>query len=166
VIAPSDRVKRAIWRRQGLASGERTIPEETAVSFTYDGGSYAVMMATPQDLEDFAYGFSLTEGIVGSIEDIEHLEVIEEDLGIELRISLAGPRSHLWRTPPASCRASRLRPVRDRVSRRGDADAAQSAGRGIVPARRDHEGARCACAGAGAQPRNPRRSCRCVLAAR
>jgi FdhD protein len=93
VIAPSDRVKRGIWRRQGLASGERAIPEETAVSFTYDGGSYAVMMATPQDLEDFAYGFSLTEGIVGSIEDIEHLEVIEEDLGIELRMWLAAPRS-------------------------------------------------------------------------
>jgi FdhD protein len=93
VIAPSDRVKRDIWRRQGLASGERTVPQETAVSFTYDGGSYAVMMATPQDFEDLAYGFSLTEGIVGSIEDIEYLEVIEEDLGIELRMWLAAPRS-------------------------------------------------------------------------
>ncbi len=93
MIAPSDRVKRDIWRHQGLVSGERTIPEEMAVSFTYDSGSYAVMMATPQDLEDFAYGFSLTEGIVGSIEDIEHLEVIEEDLGIELRMWLAPPRS-------------------------------------------------------------------------
>jgi len=92
VTAPFDRAKRDIWRRQGLASGERAIPKETAVSFTYNGGSYAVMMATPQDLEDFAYGFSLTEGIVGSIEDIEHLEVIEEDLGIELRMWLNAPR--------------------------------------------------------------------------
>jgi FdhD protein len=90
--APLDRVKRDIWRRQGVASGERAIPEETAISFTYDGGSYAVMMATPQDLEDFAYGFGLTEGIVGAIEDIDHLEVIGEDLGIELRMWLTAPR--------------------------------------------------------------------------
>jgi FdhD protein len=92
VTAPLDRVKREVWRRQGLASGLRAIPEETAISFTYDGGSYAVMMATPQDLEDFAYGFSLTEGIVGNIDDIERLEVIEGDLGIELRMWLAAPR--------------------------------------------------------------------------
>jgi FdhD protein len=92
VTSPLARAKRDIWRRQGVASGERAIPEETAISFTYDGGSYAVMMATPQDLEDFAYGFSLTEGIVGATEDIEHLDVIEEDLGIELRMWLAAPR--------------------------------------------------------------------------
>jgi len=93
VTAPLVRVKRNVWRRQALASGERAIPEESAISFTYDGGSYAVMMATPQDLEDFAYGFSLTEGIVTAIDDIEHLEVIEQDLGIELRMWLASPRS-------------------------------------------------------------------------
>jgi FdhD protein len=87
-----DRVGSKIWRRGGFATGERAIPEETAISFTYDGGSYAVMMATPQDLEDFAYGFSLTEGIIGGIDDIEQLEVIEGDLGIELRMWLGARR--------------------------------------------------------------------------
>ena len=97
---PLDRVSRLAWRRQGgvesCTAGERAIPEETAISFTYDGGSYAVMMATPQELEDFACGFSLTEGIVASIDEIERLEVIEEDLGIELRMWLAAPRSAVY----------------------------------------------------------------------
>jgi FdhD protein len=92
VASPLQRVNGIAWRCQAMNASERAIPEETAVSFTYNGGSYAVMMATPQDLEDFAYGFSLTEGMVSSPEEIERLEVIEEDLGIELRMWLAEPR--------------------------------------------------------------------------
>lgn len=96
MVAPLDRVRRELWRPQGLASGERAIPEETAVSFTYDGGSYAVMMATPQDLEDFAYGFSLTEGVIRSTDEIVQLDVVEQDLGIELRTWLAEPRAAIY----------------------------------------------------------------------
>jgi FdhD protein len=91
MAAPLNRVRSKAWRRSGFGAGERAIPEETAICFTYDGGSYAVMMATPQDLEDFAYGFSLTEGVIGGVDDIERLEVIEGDLGIELRMWLAAP---------------------------------------------------------------------------
>jgi FdhD protein len=92
VAQPVDRVFRTAWQRNSFVAGERAIPEETAVAFIYNGGSYAVMMATPQNLEDFALGFSLTEGIVCSADEIERLDVIEEDFGIELRMWLTEPR--------------------------------------------------------------------------
>lgn len=85
---PIARVERKAWRSGKLAEGDRTIPEETAVAFTYNGSSYAVMMATPQDLEDFALGFSLTERIVGVPGEIESLQVIDESIGIELQMRL------------------------------------------------------------------------------
>lgn len=82
-------VRRRIWRETGLQEGDRPIPEETAVSLTFNGGSYAVMMATPQDLEDFAVGFSLNEGIIDRPTAIDSLEVIRLDDGVELRMWLA-----------------------------------------------------------------------------
>ena len=78
-----------IARRNGrLAEGERFVPEETPVAFSYAGSTHAVMMATPADLEDFAVGFSLTEGIVTGPGEIETIEVLAEDKGIDVQIRL------------------------------------------------------------------------------
>jgi FdhD protein len=88
---PTTAVACLIWRRQGVADGMRVIPEEAAIAFTYDGGSYAVMMATPQNLEDFALGFSITEGLAASAADIRQLDIVEHDAGIELRMWLTEP---------------------------------------------------------------------------
>jgi len=92
VTDPIDRVVRTAWRGNTFAAGDRSIPEETAIAFTYNGMSYAVMMASPQDLDDFARGFSLTEGIVTSADEIERLDIVESDIGIELRMWLTEPR--------------------------------------------------------------------------
>lgn len=86
---PAISTPRYVWRESGFSESHRSIPEETAVAITYNGGTYAVMMATPQDLEDFAVGFSLDEGVVRSPAEIESLEVLPLDDGIELRMWLA-----------------------------------------------------------------------------
>jgi FdhD protein len=92
-MRPVKIVHRQIWRESGLSSGDRSIPEETAVALTYNGGTYAVMMTTPQDLADFAIGFSLSEGIVGSSADIESLDIVCLDDGVELRMWLNKPEA-------------------------------------------------------------------------
>jgi len=90
---PVQTVPRQIWRDGGSSLGSRSIPEETAVAVTYNGGTYAVMMATPQDLEEFAIGFSLSEGVIDSVADIVSLDIVRLDDGVELRMWLSKPRA-------------------------------------------------------------------------
>ncbi|MBL0169926.1 MAG: formate dehydrogenase accessory sulfurtransferase FdhD [Gemmatimonadaceae bacterium] len=81
---------RTVWF-DGRADAESTreIPVETPVNIVYDGAPFAVMMATPQDLEDFAYGFSLTEGVIAVASDIRRVECQPQERGLALRVSLA-----------------------------------------------------------------------------
>jgi FdhD protein len=92
---PVRTASRQIWRDGRPSDGTRLIPEETALALTYNGGTYAVMMGTPQNLRDFAVGFSLSEGIVQSPGEIETLDIVELDDGIELRMWLEPSRAVL-----------------------------------------------------------------------
>lgn len=89
---PVTRVGVTSWRSGTLAASTRAVPAETAIALTYDRVSFAVMMATPQNLDDFAIGFSLSEGIINDISDITELELIPVEAGIECRMSLIPAR--------------------------------------------------------------------------
>ncbi len=71
----------------------RTLPEETPVAMVYDGTTLAVMMATPADIDDFAVGFSLTEGAVTDQGQIASCDIVSHDQGIEARMWLTEDRA-------------------------------------------------------------------------
>lgn len=66
-----------------------TLAVEIPVALVYNGISHTVMMCTPTDLEDFAIGFSLTEGIIDKPNDIYGIDIVESCHGIEVQIELA-----------------------------------------------------------------------------
>ena len=63
---------------------------EAPVALEFNGLSYAVMMATPQDLEDFATGFALAEGLAKHVSDITDIAMAELSKGWVVRTSLSG----------------------------------------------------------------------------
>lgn len=84
-----------------VAAGERVLPEEVAVALSFNGTTQAVMMATPVDLEDFGYGFALTEGIAAP-DEVLSVEVVEVDRGVDVQV---------WLSPQAEDRLSARRRV-------------------------------------------------------
>lgn len=65
------------------------IAEETPIAMVFNGISHVVMMATPDNLEDFAKGFSISENIVSDVEEIYSIEVNRTDVGIEIDINIS-----------------------------------------------------------------------------
>jgi FdhD protein len=77
----------------------RAVAVEAPVQIVIGGAPFAVMMATPSNLEDFAYGFALTEQIANIVADIRGVEVEAVEAGWKLKIAISGERlqSHLAR---------------------------------------------------------------------
>lgn len=76
------------WRSDGEAHADDIIAGETPIAMTYNKQSHVVMMATPADLEDFALGFSLTEGLVRSPDELLQVRAIPREAGIEVAMTV------------------------------------------------------------------------------
>lgn len=77
------------WRDGVSSDAQDKVAEEVPIALIYNGISHVVMLATPQDLEDFALGFSLSEGILQSKSELYDVEIVSQPLGIELRLDVA-----------------------------------------------------------------------------
>ena len=99
----SPAVRRVVARRYGgdgspivdtgPIEAAELVAEELPVALAYNGRSFAVMMASPADLVDFAVGFSLTEGVVESLDEILAVEEIELPRGRELAVTITESRA-------------------------------------------------------------------------
>lgn len=102
-------LRRLAWHDGVMREGTRMTAAEVPVAIVHDGATYAVMMASPADLEDFAIGFSLTEGVIDHPAEVTDLETVETDQGWVARLWLSQrPRAALDTrrrrlTGPAGC---------------------------------------------------------------
>ena len=71
---------------------EDVLAEETPVAMVFNGISHVVMMASPSDLEDFAKGFSITEGVIDNVSEIYSIEVLKKENGIEINVEISSEK--------------------------------------------------------------------------
>jgi len=79
----------SIWSNEATDSQNDFIAQEVAVALVYNGISHAVMMASPTELQAFALGFSLTEGIIDRVEDVFAIDLVTQENGIEVAITIS-----------------------------------------------------------------------------
>ncbi len=87
------RVESLVFQDGAFSHSQRQVPAEVGVAISIGGSTHAVMMATPADLEDMAIGLVLNERIVERIDEIEHLEIVETEAGIDCQIRLVEERA-------------------------------------------------------------------------
>lgn len=85
------RLRRVLRAGAQMPGREETdlIAQEVPVALEYNGISHATLLATPNDLEDFAFGFSYTEGIIRSARDIYGVDIVDGPQGFIVQIDMA-----------------------------------------------------------------------------
>ena len=77
------------WRGGRVEAVDDWLVDEVPVALVFNGISHAVMLASPLDLEDFALGFALTEGLLASRAELYGIDVVPVTNGIEVRLEVA-----------------------------------------------------------------------------
>lgn len=80
------------WNGSACSREDDYVAEEVPVALVYNRVPHVVMLASPLDLEDFALGFSVTEGIVRSVDEIRAMRVVNHAEGIEVRVTIPEER--------------------------------------------------------------------------
>jgi len=86
---PSTGTQSIVFRDGAFASVTRQVPAETAIAISVNGSTHAVMMATPSHIRDLGIGLALNERIVTRPDEIERMEIVDSDLGIDCRLWLS-----------------------------------------------------------------------------
>ena len=94
VLVDADVVSKGDRKRQQI---RKTVAEEVPIALSYDGTTQAVLMASPDDLVDFAYGFSLTEEFINDPGEIENIDIVPLLRGIDVQIALRVDRREAFR---------------------------------------------------------------------
>lgn len=90
---PAGVVELSVYRPPHIAQATPDyLAEEVPVALVYNGISHVVMMASPKDLEWFAIGFSLSEGIIAHPQEIYGMDVVQACNGLEVQIELSSRR--------------------------------------------------------------------------
>lgn len=76
------------WTQDECHAREDRVVTEVAVALSYNKRSHVVMMVTPSSLEDFAIGFSFTEGIIKQPSEVLDLAVLERENGLEIAMTV------------------------------------------------------------------------------
>ncbi|MGC3980060.1 MAG: formate dehydrogenase accessory sulfurtransferase FdhD [Steroidobacteraceae bacterium] len=80
------------WSNGKVVQTMDQVAEERPVALTYQGIPHVVMLATPADLEDLAVGFTLSEAVVQSADEIQSVQLFNEGGALEVRIGITGER--------------------------------------------------------------------------